>query len=60
MNTLLPCPFCGGTEITIFHCEEDCCGAKPRWVECPCGCELSGHWNNDSEAIAGWNDRRNV
>lgn len=55
-NELLPCPFCGG-EASIVHCEPECCGAKPRWVECRCGCELGGRWQNDDEAIASWNAR---
>jgi len=54
---LLPCPFCGGNDAEISHCEEGCCGAKPRWVQCPCGCELGGVWANDAEAIASWNRR---
>lgn len=54
---LLPCPFCGSGDIDIIHCEEDCCGAKPRLIECQCGCELSGNWADDTSAIAAWNRR---
>lgn len=57
VSIMLPCPFCGGSEATIVHCEDGCCGAKPRWIQCPCGCELGGSWLNDSEAIVGWNRR---
>ena len=56
-NMLKECPFCGSTEVEIVHCEEDCCGAKPRWIQCVCGCELGGSWNNDEEAINTWNTR---
>lgn len=56
-SELLPCPFCGGTEVTITHCDDGCCGAKPRFIECPCGCELGGNWQNDVEAIKAWSRR---
>jgi hypothetical protein len=57
---LLPCPFCGcdGESLTITHCEEDCCGAKPRSIQCECGCELSGTWNTDDDAVRSWNTRQ--
>lgn len=57
---VMPCPFCGGCEATITHCEEDCCGAKPRWIECPCGCELGGLWNTDEDAVKQWEDRPDI
>lgn len=55
---LKPCPFCGGSEIEIVYCDQYCCGAKPIWIQCLCGCELAGMWNTDSEAIASWNQRK--
>lgn len=54
--SMLPCPFCGGAP-EISHCEEACCGARPRWIQCKCGCELGGLWYNDEEAIRDWNKR---
>ena len=58
MSTQLsPCPFCGEQKAEIDHCEEECCGAKPRWIRCPCGCELGGLWKNDEEAVSAWNTR---
>jgi len=58
MNAVMdPCPFCGHSFMEIDYCEEGCCGAKPRSIQCPCGCELSGHWRDDNESIAAWNER---
>lgn len=54
---MLPCPFCGREEVEIVQCEEGCCGAKPRWIQCECGCELGGTWSDDCEAVAAWNSR---
>jgi len=59
MSELKPCPFCGGEDIEIVHCEEGCCGAKPRLMECKCGCSLWVSAQNDNEAIATWNTRPN-
>ena len=54
---MLPCPFCGGDLIRIVHCEPDCCGAKPIWVECECGSSMHVTCKNDAEAAAAWNMR---
>ena len=54
---MLPCPFCGGDEFETVYCDEDCCGAKPRWIQCPCGAELGGTWNSDDDANRAWNTR---
>ena len=54
---MLPCPFCGGEEFETVYCDEDCCGAKPRWIQCPCGAELGGIWNSDDDANRAWNTR---
>ncbi len=59
MNELKPCPFCGGVDVEIIHCEDGCCGAKPRLMECKCGCSLWVSANNDKEAIETWNTRHN-
>lgn len=56
-SKFIPCPFCKGTKIEISHCEEDCCGARPRWISCMCGCELTVTVATDEEAIAQWNER---
>lgn len=47
-----------GTDIRIFHCDEYCCGARPRHISCSCGCELTGVWKDDEEAIETWNYRK--
>ena len=54
---MLPCPFCGSDSIRIVHCEPDCCGAKPIWIECDCGGQLTVSCKNDGEAAAAWNMR---
>ena len=51
------CPFCGGHDLEIVFCDIDCCGGKPRWIQCNCGAELGGSWNTLEEAIAAWNHR---
>jgi len=50
-TSLLPCPFCGGTEIT-FMPER---GPFAAAVMCPCGCDLTG--DSDDDARARWNQR---
>ena len=60
---LLPCPFCGAQvaadDVTL--CEEDCCGAQPRWIDCPnedCGLVLHlGPCPNLEHAAMQWNRR---
>ena len=56
MIELKPCPFCGSTDIDIFFCEEACCGAKARSVDCECGCTI---WVDciEKDAIEKWNQR---
>lgn len=57
---LKPCPWCG-SRVSIMYCDEGCCGAKPRGVECDnreCGFDLfSVSADDDSQAIAQWNSR---
>lgn len=57
---LTPCPFCGTSDAEIVYCEEGCCGAKPRWIQCPCGCELAGNWTTDEDAVKQWEGRPDV
>ena len=45
MADLLPCPFCGGTNLTV-------CAA---WVECACSAYGPGF--DDADARAAWNTR---
>ena len=55
----LPCPICLSKEIHIVHCEEGCCGALPRAIECGgCGLWLWIDANTDEEAIAIWNNQK--
>tara|TARA_Y100000310_G_scaffold341165_1_gene439427 strand:+ start:98 stop:280 length:183 start_codon:yes stop_codon:yes gene_type:complete len=54
---LKPCPFCGG-EAEIQYCEEGCCGALPRSIECECGCYLGLEaFPTEESAIQAWNRR---
>lgn len=58
LDALKPCPFCGGQNVFILECEVDCCGAKPRSIECDCGCILMlGTCDTEQEAITAWNRR---
>ena len=54
---LLPCPFCN-KQPNLFHCDEYCCGALPRWFDCECELmfDVTGV-NTDEEAIEKWNNR---
>jgi hypothetical protein len=56
---LKPCPFCNGKPKITF-CEEECCGAKPRWVRCKCGFFLFATCDTEEEAIKIWNTRYEV
>ena len=53
-NDLLSCPFCGG-KPNVVYCDEFCCGAMPRIVECKCGAELHGE---DQDLFRRWNARQ--
>lgn len=57
LDSLKPCPFCGGSKLFIVDCEVECCGGQPREVECACGATLYGDWKTEEDAIAGWNKR---
>ena len=47
---LIPCPFCGGNDISIY-------GASVYWAECEnCFCEGPVS-NSEAEAIKAWNTR---
>ena len=51
---LKPCPFCGG-EAHVVRCDEFCCGASIRSVECSgCGAEI---WM-ESYSVKLWNTRQ--
>lgn len=56
LELLKPCPFCGGTDISIDFCEEDCCGGMARTVECKCGACLYVDCPEE-KAIESWNTR---
>lgn len=51
-NDLLPCPFCENIPEKVY-CDEGCCGASLRAVECKCG---AGVWA-DRESVKIWNKR---
>lgn len=58
-DLLLPCPICG-EKSQIIYCDEHCCGAEPRMVQCNSGsCELLVwvNGNTDEAAIKQWNTR---
>lgn len=56
---LLPCPFCGGVQIEVFHHIDRGWGAS--WhVECvaeECG-NSTCHYDTEATAIAAWNKRQ--
>ena len=69
MSKLKPCPFCGGTNISISNCKE--LGGCENFGECEedgyisavcdfnkdgCGAS-SGYYKTKTEAIAAWNRR---
>ena len=69
MSELKPCPFCGGTKITIANCVEleacnnfeECTDRENVAVVCDlnqggCGAS-SGYRATFAEAIAAWNRR---
>jgi hypothetical protein len=59
IEKLIPCPFCGKKDkIEITYCDEFCCGARPRWINCDCGCQLYGNWYSNDDLINSWNDRQ--
>lgn len=51
---------CGG-KAEILFCEEECCGAKPRWIYCTeCDTEVHSeskfdNFESEAEAIEAWN-----
>jgi len=61
--TLLPCPFCGGTEQTILPCEVTAEEERGNWVPCEwygvvCQCMATSRaGRRDKEARLNWNQR---
>ena len=51
MPELLPCPFCGGDDITFDH---DAYGTW--WIMCECGIEINGCLSR-KHAFERWNTR---
>ena len=54
-NKLLPCPFCGGTDVHLWHIAS----ASMSWVSCVgCGLEAPSETGvTDDAAVAYWNRR---
>jgi Lar family restriction alleviation protein len=54
MSTLLPCPFCGGTEVAVSHTIQGSC-----WVVCEtAACSAIGPTKpTPAEAASAWNTR---
>ena len=54
MNALLPCPFCGGTEVSVSHTIQGSC-----WVVCEtAACGAVGPTKlTPAEAASAWNTR---
>lgn len=54
MSTLLPCPFCGGTEVAVSHTIQGSC-----WVVCEtAACSAIGPTKPTlAEAASAWNTR---
>jgi Lar family restriction alleviation protein len=54
MNALLPCPFCGSTEVSVSHTVQGAC-----WVVCEtAACGAIGPTQlTPAEAVSAWNRR---
>ena len=54
MSALLPCPFCGSTEVSVSHTVQGSC-----WVVCdPAACGARGPTKpTPAEAASAWNTR---
>ena len=68
LSSLLPCPFCGGSDSEICHVlfdaqavAEECWEQSEFWlVACPCGAahgDYPGHVS-EAEAVGAWNNRQ--
>lgn len=58
METLKPCPFCGGKAFYMEDCSDDFMG----WIQCE-DCEADGpcpapYKNNRDQAMKLWNTRK--
>lgn len=56
---ILPCRFCGNSDIEITFCDDRCCGGDPRWIDCHvCGYTLSvDDCSTKEQAVKAWNRR---
>lgn len=63
-NFLLPCPFCGSTQLRgpYYGSTGDQRSGEFVWIECePCGIEMNAYGTHDlSKVVDKWNKRHAV
>jgi Lar family restriction alleviation protein len=58
-DALKPCPFCGGSNVTVHVFEEGRGGGYDPWVAVMCDdCDIQGETHKtEEEAVEAWNRR---